>query len=248
MPTRITSNNNVTVWWVPTIANPAAPTPAEINGGTNLSAAISWNNFEVGSTGSADIDDRAIVDAGNSVQRGFVDFGGTLDFFRDSNSADNTSIYNTAFNLFRTPGIYGYVVVRYGQALPTAVAAAGQTVSVYYMQEDVFSDDTEGEDSVKFEVVFLPQGTIYEHTIVATTALTVAPTTFSLAGAGTKQKLTATMASVRVDGNVTWSSSNNAIAVVSSTGVVTRMGAGSVTITANHPAATAAATSTGTLT
>ena len=33
---RYVFEENTTVWWVPTIANPAAPTAAEINAGTNL--------------------------------------------------------------------------------------------------------------------------------------------------------------------------------------------------------------------
>lgn len=246
MPTRILSNGNVTVWWVTSIADPSAPTPAEILAGINLSAAISWNNFELGSSGSADIDDRSIVDVGNATSRGFPDFGATLDFFRDANSEDSGSIYNQAFALFKTPGLNGFLVVRYGQKLPSAVAAAGDIVSVYKVVTDYVSDDTEGEDSVKFEVSFLPQGVLYEHVLVKTaTALTVTPSTATVA-VGALQKLAATIDSTVVNGNgeTKFVSSNTAFGTVSATGVFKRLSAGSVTVTVTHPGATGSGTAT----
>jgi hypothetical protein len=246
MPTRQISNGNVTVWWVPSIAVPASPTPAEINAGTNLSAAISWNNFELGSSGSADVDDRSIVDAGNSVSRGFPDFGATLDFFRDSNSADSTSIYNTAFTLFKasaTAGINGFLVVRYGQALPTAVAAASEYVSVYKVLTDAISDDTEGDDSVKFEVNFLPQGVLFEHVLVKTAvAVVAAPATLTLATNGAVGKVAATISGKDVTTGSTYVSSDTTKATVTGNGVVKRIAAGTgVTITISNPAATTSA-------
>jgi len=244
MPTRQISNGNVTVWWVTSIATPASPTPAEINAGINLSAAIAWNNFELGSTGSADVDDRSIVDAGNSVSRGFPDFGATLDFFREANMADTASIYQQAFTLFKTPGIYGYLVVRYGQALPTAVAAAGEYVSVYYVQTDVFSDDTEGDDSVKFEVTYLPQGVLFEHTLVKTAVVPIsAPTTLSLATNGAIGKLKITVSGKDVTSGATYTVSDPTKAISKGNGIIQRVAAGTgVTVTVSHPAATGSST------
>jgi hypothetical protein len=240
MPTRQISNGNVTVWWVTSIAIPASPTAAEINAGLNISAAIAWQNFELGSTGSADVDDRSIVDAGNSVSRGFPDFGATLDFFREAVPADSTSVYQQAFNLFKTTGIYGYLVVRYGQALPSAVAAVGEYVSVYYVQEDVFSDDTEGDDSVKFEVGFLPQGVLFEHTLVKTAAAPVStPASLTLATNGLIGKIKITVGGKDVTAGATYVSSDTTKAISKGNGIIQRVAAGvGVTITVSHPAAT----------
>lgn len=210
MPTRLISNSNVTVWWVTSIADYRSPTPAEINAGLNLSAAVSWQNWEVGSTGSADVDDRSIVDVGNAVSRGFPDFGATLAFFRDANQADSFSIYNQAFALFKQPGVAGFLVVRYGQAAPTEVAAAGQFVSVYKFIADIVTDDTEGDDSVKFEVTFLPQGDLREHTLVktATPVTTLPATSMAITTAGPPQGIKALIGTTEVTSSSTFVSSD----------------------------------------
>lgn len=68
--------------------------------------------------------------------------------------------------------------------------------------------------------------------IVSVTGVTVSPTSFNLAVNGTQQ-VTATVApSNATNKNVTWSSSNTAVATVSSTGLVTGIAAGLATITA----------------
>lgn len=243
MPTRIVSNGNVTVWWVTTIADPSAPTVAEITAGINLSPAIAWNNFELGSSGSSDVDDRAITDVGNAISRGFPDFGATLDFFREANASDSASIYQIAFTLFKQPGLNGYLVVRYAQALPSTAAVAGQLVSVYRVVTDVIADDTEGDDSVKFEVTYLPQGIIWEHVVVKTAAApTVAPTTMTLATNGLLGKITTTVGGKDVSTSAKYVSSDTTKATVSNTGLVKRIAAGTgVTITVTHPGATASA-------
>lgn len=244
MPTRIVSNGNVTVWWVTSIADPNAPTAAEINAGKDFSEAISWNNFELGSSGSADVDDRSIVDVGNATSRGFPDFSATLAFFREKNASDTTSIYQQAFDTFRDSGLKGFLVVRYAQAAPGTPAVAGQIVSAYYFETDRISDDTEGEDSVKFEVNFLPQAILAEHVVVKTAApVVVAPATLAL------DVDEIGIASAAVGGHpmaseADWISSAPNIASVSSRGVIVGISAGTATITATHPGGTTAGTVT----
>lgn len=242
MPTRQVSNGNVTVWWVTSIAVPGAPTAAEINAGLNLSEAIAWNNFELGSSGSDDVDDRAITDVGNAISRGFPDFSATLDFFREANAGDTSSIYYQAFQLFKQAGILGYLVVRYGQAAPSTVAVAGQIVSLYYFITDYVADDTEGDDSVKFEVAFLPQGTLYEHVLVKTAVPVISlPTTMSI-GVGDIDKIDSTVSGKVVTASSDYSSSDTTKAIVSSTGVVTGVAAGTATITVSNAGASASDT------
>jgi hypothetical protein len=242
MPTRQVSNGNVTVWWVTSIADPAAPTAAEINAGLNLSEAIAWNNFELGSSGSSDVDDRAITDVGNAVSRGFPDFSATLDFFRDANQGDSTSIYNQAFTLFKQPGLNGFLVVRYGQTTPSAVAAANQIVSVYKFVTDVVADDTEGEDSVKLEVTFMPQGILHEHVVVKTaSAVAATPATMTLA-VDDLDKITAKVGGQDMTAAASYVSDDPTIATVSSTGVVKGVSAGTADITVSHPGSTGSGT------
>jgi hypothetical protein len=88
--TKIQSNGNVAVWWVPAAAvtNEAtfitAPTAAIINGATvvNLTEAIAWDGYTLGATESNKIDDKGIIDRTNSKVRGFAQFSGALTFFR----------------------------------------------------------------------------------------------------------------------------------------------------------------------
>jgi hypothetical protein len=167
--TKSTANGKIKVYWVP-VANitgtedawVAAPdiTDFTASGSVDLTSAIAWDSYELGSTDSNAIDDRGIVDTGAVQERGFAQFAGSLMFFRGITS-ETTGAYATAFDAFKaaTGGSrpVGFLVTRVG--LPTTTAlAAGQTVSAYKFIADAFMDNTEGEDSVKFMVNFAPQG------------------------------------------------------------------------------------------
>jgi hypothetical protein len=167
--TKSTANGKIKVYWVP-VANitgtedawVAAPdvTDFAASGSVDLTSAIAWDSYELGSTDSNAIDDRGIVDTGAVQERGFAQFAGSLMFFRGITSETSGAYYN-AFEAFKaaTDGSrpVGFLVTRVG--LPTSTAlAAGQTVSAYKFIADAFMDNTEGEDSVKFMVNFAPQG------------------------------------------------------------------------------------------
>jgi len=169
--TKSTSNGKIKVYWVP-VANitgtedawVAAPdiTDFSASGSLDLTSAIAWDSYELGSTDSNKIDDRGIVDTGAVQERGFAQFAGSLMFFRGITS-ETTGAYFNAFEAFKaaTDGSrpVGFLVTRVG--LPTSTAlAAGQTVSAYKFIADAFMDNTEGEDSVKFMVNFAPQGKV----------------------------------------------------------------------------------------
>lgn len=250
---KVQSNGNITVTWVPAagIADYRSPTPTELNAGIDLTDAIAWDGFELGASDSNDVDDRSLRDLGNAVTRGFQQFAATIPFFRDSNPLDTTSDYTKAFQLFREPRVYGYLVTRVLQ-VPASTAtpyAAGQWISVFKFVGDYVADDTEGEDSYKFTVGFLPQGEVSVYTLVKTaTPVVIAPTTLTLASAGAKGLLTATLSGKSITQGATWTSSAPNIAKVTPNGVVIRVSAGTATISASHPAASAAGTATITLT
>lgn len=167
--TKSISNGKVKVWWVP-VANITgseddwveAPSVADItdSGSIDLTAAIAWDSYELGSTDSNKIDDRGIVDTGAVQERGFAQFSGSLMFFRGITSETSGAYYN-AFEAFKaaTDGTrpVGFLVVRTNVPNITTLAAT-QKVSAYKFIADAFQDNTEGEDSVKFMVNFAPQG------------------------------------------------------------------------------------------
>ena len=166
--TKSTSNGKIKVYWVPVDgitgtedAGVAAPSVEDIeDNGVDLTAAIAWDSYELGSTDSNKIDDRGIIDTGAVQERGFAQFAGSLMFFRGITS-ETTGAYYDAFQTFKaaTDGSrpVGFLVTRVNVPESTALAA-GDVVSAYKFIADAFADNTEGEDSVKFMVNFAPQG------------------------------------------------------------------------------------------
>ena len=166
--TKMQSNGNITVWWVPQdeIEDEelfmSYPTDTLIESGINLTSAIAWDSYELGSTDSNKIDDRGIVDTGAVQERGFAQFSGSLMFFRGITS-ETTGAYADAFAAFKaaTDGSrpQGYLVTRIGIPSATAVDFPHK-VNIFKFIADAFMDNTEGEDSVKFMVNFAPQGKV----------------------------------------------------------------------------------------
>jgi hypothetical protein len=169
--TKTTSNGKIKVWWVPT-ANlttaedtwVAAPDVTDLSksGSIELTDAIAWDGFDLGSTDSNKIEDRGIVDEGQVQTRGFANYNASLTFFRGITSETSGAYYN-AYEAFKaaTDGSRpeGFLVLRVGYPKATAVAAT-QIVSVFKVIADAFMDNTEGEDSVKFMVNFTQQGKV----------------------------------------------------------------------------------------
>lgn len=238
---KITSNEYVKVAWVldanMTSAEAAAPPAATLNAAIDLSPAIAWQDFALGATDSDDVDDRGITDPGNAVTRGFANFEGTLSFYRDANPNDMTSDYVKAWETFKVPRTYGYLVLRVADKKWNEPFAAGDRVSVFRFVADVITDDTEGDDSVKFTVNFLPQGVLHTYVRVAGgTIAGVAPT--GALGVGAVVALNPTVDGKSVRSVASYVSDNTAIASVSPNGVVTGVSAGAAGITVTVPGTT----------
>ena len=167
--TKSTSNGKVSVYWVPVsnlsgtedefIAEPSVA-DIEASGSLDLTAAIAWDGYDLGATDSNKIEDRGLIDEGQTETRGFAQFSGNLTFFRGITS-ETSGVYYDAFEAFKaaTDGTRpnGFLVTRINTPVSTALGT-GQTVSVFKFIADAIMDDTEGEDSVKFMVNFQPQG------------------------------------------------------------------------------------------
>jgi hypothetical protein len=147
-----------TIWWVPAagLANYLAPTAAEINAGTNISCAI-VTGYTLNPTDSDTDSTKSICDNSNTANPTFDNYEANLTFFR-SVIADATGVYYTAFNLFKTEGANGYLVRRIGKD-NAAVAAIGDTVSVFGVESDVPTDtESDAGGPIQLGVTFLPQG------------------------------------------------------------------------------------------
>lgn len=241
---KITSNEYVKVAWVldadmtPTEAQ--APPLAVLTGDSiELSPSIAWQDFALGATDSDDVEDRGITDPGNAVTRGFANFEGTLSFFRDANPDDTNSDYVLAWETFKVPRTYGYMIMRVADKKWDEPWAAGDRVSVFRFVADVITDDTEGDDAVKFTVNFLPQGLLYPYTRVAGAGvISGVPTTDSMA-VGDVEVLSPVVSGRNVRATATYSSDDTSIVTVSANGVKTAVAAGTADVTVTVAGSTA---------
>lgn len=240
---KITSNEYTKVAWVLdtsiTTAEAAAPSAAILNAAIDLSPAVAWQDWSLGATDSDDVDDRGITDPGNAVTRGFANFEGTLSFFRDANPNDLTSPYVQAFETFRTPRTYGYLVLRVAEKHWSEDFAAGDRVSVFRFVADAITDDTEGDDSVKFTINFLPQGILHPYTVAIGTGTLAGVTPTDAMVVGDKDVLAPTLDGADVRATSQYVSSDAAIVRVSPNGVRSAVAAGSATISVSHAGASA---------
>lgn len=242
------SNGNVTVWAVPAagIADFKAPTPAEINAGLDITDAIAWESTTFPSaTDSEDLDDRSLRDKGNASTRGAAAFEADLNLFYPRVKGDTTSDYGKAYSFFKKPGVNVYLVTRVLQA-PTGEAKAakvGEWISVYRFITDGWTDDFEGDDSIKYAVGFLTQGEVVVYTQVKGGALALE----NLSGGSTVAVGESIVLGATLDGKpatrvVDWSVDDSTVARVSGNGVVTGVSSGSADVKISHPAATASKT------
>lgn len=151
---------NTTIWWIPLagIVNPLNPTIAEINAGTNISCAI-VTGFTLGATDSDTDDSKSICDDSNVQTPTFDNYEANLSFFR-SDLVAVTAVYNTAFNLFKTDRVEGYLVSRHGKA-STLPLVATDIISLFRVISDAPQDvEGDGGAPIQFTVPFLPQGVL----------------------------------------------------------------------------------------
>lgn len=240
---KVYAPSRVTYWFVGSggIADINAPTAAEINAGVMLSPAVADDGTSVGPDASEDLNDRAITDAGNAVQAGSATYSASLNLFRPFDMSDTADPYVEAYNLFKTQHVTGFIVKR-SNAPWADPAAEGDMISVFKVMSDYTANDTAGDDSVKFLVEFLAQGSLSVNTLVASaSAVTGVDATLALA-AGATGPLTASLDGWDITQGATWTTDDPSVATVSTSGVVTAVAAGTCTITADHAAAATADT------
>jgi len=236
------SNGYVKVAWIleADLTDPEFPSATELNtDGLDLSAAIAWEDYELGSTGSDDIEDRALTDLGNAVSRGTANFGATLDFFRDLNNTDASSVYVDAFEAFRTTRVIGYLVTRVGERAATVDFTAGDTISVFKVMAVTTVDMATGENSTKFQVNFLPQGVLYPFTVVSSSSAIGGVAASDTLTAGELLVLNPTLDGSSIRSRATYITADPAVATVSNHGVITGVATGGPTdITVSYGNAT----------
>lgn len=261
MDTKLSSNGNIRLWFVPEngFVNPKAPTATEINAGFDFSDAVSWNDFGFGTQASSTGSDPAVTAKGHVASRGSGQYGGSLSLYYPKVFNDDSNIYSLTYDIFAVPGTTGYIVERVdGEELrvdtgttsqPGLLAAPGDLVHVYKITTDAQADSITGEEAFRYTPSFVSQGELSVYAIVTdgtVPTVVITPATVSV-GVGEHAVLSATLDGRNYTRGLAWSTSDASKAVVSINGVVTGVGAGTATITATHPATGATSTATATV-
>ncbi len=155
---------NIRVDWIPTggdedegIEDINAPTAEELNAGTNISCAISQNDFTLAFSERDTNDEKSLCDDSNVQTPVYKNYEGSLTAFRDADIENNESVYNQFYELFRTPLQNGYLVSRVGYPADEEYED-GQDVQIFFFQSgDPVNVHNNGEP-VKMTVNFFPQG------------------------------------------------------------------------------------------
>lgn len=243
-------------------ANPAKPTVAELNATTNITTSIAWENFSFGSQASNQNSDPSIGDVGNTQQRGFAQFGGTISLFYPFDYTDSSNPLLTTFNLLDNPRTVLYLIFRVDGLKTTTgapdknkVAVAGDFINVYKVMTDGWNDVNVGENAFKYTITFQPQGDLWVNatvntTVTVTTPVAIGTTAYTVGGkTPLGSYLTGRQLSLAAGfwngtpGWLNWTSSNPAIATVDKNGVVKGVAVGGpVNIVATDPNTGAAST------
>ena len=242
---KLPASGNIRMWFglENSLANYLAPTATEINAMLDISDAISWNDFGFGMSASNTINDPAITAIGKASNLGAMQFGGAISFYYPQSFTDTSNKYQVVYDAFDQTRTKGYIVMRVDGTQSTTAAVAADTVFVFKVMNDAFTEVIVGEEAFRYTVKFLPQGVVAPRAIVKSAS---ALATLVWAKGVLTPTLAASLAvktyklDAKVDGRwrsngVTWSSSDTTKVTVSRSGVATVLAStGSVTITATY--------------
>lgn len=162
MPSKLLrGNTKISVVEYEAIADPAAPTSAELNGALSydISCAV-LDDYTLNLTDSDTDDTLTVCDVGNVETRTFTNYEGELTGLKDADLSDNASVYNTFFRLFLAPDNKYWLVKRIGQ--PQAAAyASGQTVSLYAFTTDYPTNNADDGSMLSMTANLKPSGEVH---------------------------------------------------------------------------------------
>lgn len=154
---------NTRIDWIPDggVENPQEPTASELNGGTNLSPAIT-TGYTLGFTDSDTDDSKSIIDEANVETPTRDNYEATLTFFmapESEGSQDKVEVaYQEAEALFGgDERVEGWLVLRNGYKANVDYEA-DQEVSLFRVISDLRRISSEDNAPIMMEVPFLPQG------------------------------------------------------------------------------------------
>jgi hypothetical protein len=242
---RLPSSGNIHVRWhaVNAFANPARPTPAEVNAGLVLDDDISWNDFNFGIAAANTNNDPSLKAKSNVADIGAAQFGGGISLYLPEDFDDLTNTHAVAYAALEAPRTIGWLSVQIDGELsetttPTytgglvQTAANGDLIHLFKVQSGGYSHMITGEEAFRETINFIQQGEVYLNAVVSTAAPTVVVTPSTATPApGAVIALNATVNGREYTRGVTWTTSNAARATVSKNGIVTILGTTTQTVT-----------------
>lgn len=130
--------------------------------------------YTLGATDSDRIESTSVGDEGNGETLGLRNYEANLTFFREDNPTVNTdSVYEKAYDEFRSGNVYGYWIKRIGQKKNVALAVGGlQRVSVFKVQSELKIGDLDNEKGgpIRLPVPFSAQGLHLPYIVPVATA------------------------------------------------------------------------------
>ena len=154
------SDGRVTVWSVPSIANTAAPTAAEIAAGTNITAALTPDGLVGFQPDTADVAVATLADDFDAVVPGRVSMSGMALTFLWNSSTDTN--FNTFVKNYTTN-----IVIRRKIAFATAVSSGQGLIVVPVVCGETAPQDAAPNELDKFQVPLKPAGKPNFHAAVA---------------------------------------------------------------------------------
>ena len=248
MDTSLKSMGNVRFRYAPdtAFANFRWPTAAELNAGQELEQVTLWDNFSVGTQASETADAVPIAAKSAVVRRAAANYGGSASFWYPGFRADMTNAAALVYAAFKEVHTSGYIILSVdgeigepGQPAADFSFANGDYVTVMKIVTDEWDDMITGEDPFYYTRNFLKNGGLAAYTVASATVPVLTLTGTGLTGAaGGMGFITAEVNGRDWTRGARYSTSDPAIATVSSTGVVKLIATGTATITASLPGST----------
>lgn len=257
---RLPSSGNIQVRWHAdgAFANPARPTPTEVNAGRIITDDISWNDFDFGVNASNTTNDPSLAAKSSTTDRGAMQYGGAISLYLPGDDTDASNHHKVTYDMLAAPRTLGWITIQIDGELSetttptytgglTQTAAANDLIDVYKVMTVGYAHAITGEEAFRETISFLPQGEAYINAVVSAAAPTVVVTPSTKAPInGDVFQLAATVNTREYTRGVRWTTSDAAVATVSQNGVVTVLGAATstATITATYLGATGTCTVT----
>lgn len=232
------SDQNISVWIGPAnaIADFGAPTAAEINAMENISAALSWQDWDFGVQASETTNEPSFADPANFTDFGASQYGGSMSMFYPKNYDDPTNALSRAYDLTDQPWELLAVVIRIdGEKRNSTAAQDGDYVHAFLTMTDGEVNSLTGAEALRRTITLLQQSVFAIYTIVGSAGVAPVATPPASLAIGESVRVPATVLGREFTNALEYRSEDPEVAVVGRGGIVTGVGDGTTDITITNP-------------